>query len=179
VRWGPQGVAGPTAVTGPNQGTQGCSHIDDRGSHPYGSSMATPLTDSVVNEVVTDLKDRLRKVQSVRFMPKLSYSVVTFSRTDNAIVSPWGQAFSLLADVAAFPRKALTRFSRAPPARPERARGEARSGRGLGLISASSRPLVGRSQHISLQYSFGYEKHTHHAAHAPFRRPIFLRGSGG
>jgi hypothetical protein len=28
--------------------------------------------------------------------------------TDNAIVSPWGQAFSLLADVAAFPRKALT-----------------------------------------------------------------------
>src|SRR3984893_4467442 len=42
------------------------------------------------------------------FMPKLSYSVVSFSRTDNAIVSPWGQAFSLLADVAAFPRKALT-----------------------------------------------------------------------
>jgi hypothetical protein len=41
-------------------------------------------------------------------MPKLSYSVVSFSRTDNAIVSPWGQAFSLLADVAAFPRKALT-----------------------------------------------------------------------
>jgi hypothetical protein len=40
-------------------------------------------------------------------MLKLSYSVVSFSRTDNALVSPWGQAFSLLADVAAFPRKAL------------------------------------------------------------------------
>ena len=49
------------------------------------------VTDSVVNEVVKDLKDRLRKVRSVRFMPKLSYSVVSFSRTDNAIVSPWGQ----------------------------------------------------------------------------------------
>jgi hypothetical protein len=66
------------------------------------------VTDSVVNEVVKDLKDRLRKVQSVRFMPKLSYSVVSFSRTDNAMVSPWGQAFSLLADVVAFSRKALT-----------------------------------------------------------------------
>ena len=66
------------------------------------------VTDRVINEVVKDLKDRLRKVQSVSFLPKLSYSVVSFSRTDNAMVSPWGQAFSLLADVAAFPRKALT-----------------------------------------------------------------------
>ena len=66
------------------------------------------VTDRVIDEVVKDLKDRLRKVQSVSFMPKLSYSVVSFSRTDNAMVSPWGQAFSLLADVAAFPRKALT-----------------------------------------------------------------------
>jgi hypothetical protein len=66
------------------------------------------VTDRVVNEVVKDLKDRLRKVQSASFMPKLSYSVVRFSRTNNAMVSPWGQAFSLLADVAAFPRKALT-----------------------------------------------------------------------
>ena len=50
----------------------------------------------------------MRKVQSANFMPKLSYSVVSFSRTDNAMVSPWGQAFSLLADITAFPRKALT-----------------------------------------------------------------------
>ena len=41
-------------------------------------------------------------------MPKLSYSLVSFARTDNALVSPWGQAFSLLADIALFPRKALT-----------------------------------------------------------------------
>jgi hypothetical protein len=66
------------------------------------------VTDRVITEVVENLKDRLRKVQSANSMPKLSYSVVSFSRTDNAMVSPWGQAFSLLADVAAFPRKALT-----------------------------------------------------------------------
>jgi hypothetical protein len=34
--------------------------------------------------------------------------MISFSRTDNAMVSPWGQAFSLLADIAVFPRKALT-----------------------------------------------------------------------
>jgi hypothetical protein len=64
--------------------------------------------DDVITKVVTEIKDRLQKAQSVSFMPKLSYSVLSFSRTDNAMVSPWGQAFSLLADVAAFPRKALT-----------------------------------------------------------------------
>ena len=42
------------------------------------------------------------------FMPKLSYSMVGFVRTNNALVSPWGQAFSLLVDIAAFPRKVLT-----------------------------------------------------------------------
>jgi hypothetical protein len=66
------------------------------------------VTDSVITQVVENLKDRLRKVQSANFMPKLSYSVVSFSRTDNAMVSPWRQAFSLLADVTAFPRKVLT-----------------------------------------------------------------------
>jgi hypothetical protein len=66
------------------------------------------VTDRVIGEVVENLKDRLRKVQSANSMPKLSHSVVSFSRTDNTMVSPWGQAFSLLADVAAFPRKALT-----------------------------------------------------------------------
>jgi hypothetical protein len=66
------------------------------------------VSDDVITKVVTEIKDRLQKARSVSFMPKLSYSVISFSRTDNAMVSPWGQAFSLLADVAAFPRKALT-----------------------------------------------------------------------
>ena len=50
----------------------------------------------------------MEKAQSTNFMPKLSYSSITFTSTDNAFASPWGQAYSLLSDVAAFPRKALT-----------------------------------------------------------------------
>ncbi len=66
------------------------------------------VTDDVITKVVENLKERLSKTQSCDFMPKLSYSVVGFGRLDNATSSPWGQAFSLLADIAAFPRKALT-----------------------------------------------------------------------
>jgi hypothetical protein len=50
----------------------------------------------------------LGKALSANFMQKLSYSTVTFAGTDNALSSPWGQAYSLLSDVATFPRKALT-----------------------------------------------------------------------
>jgi len=66
------------------------------------------VTEDVIAQVVEDLKERLTKAQSANFMPKLSYSMVSFVRTDNAYVSPWGQAFSLLVDIATFPRKALT-----------------------------------------------------------------------
>lgn len=66
------------------------------------------VTEDVINRVVENLKGRLGKAHSGNFMPKLSYSAISFARTDNTLVSPWGQAFSLLADVAAFPRKALT-----------------------------------------------------------------------
>lgn len=66
------------------------------------------VTDDVIARVGDSLKDRLRKAQSADFMPKLSYSVVGFLRTNNSLVSPWGQAFSLLADIAAFPRRVLT-----------------------------------------------------------------------
>lgn len=66
------------------------------------------VTEDVITHVIDNLKDRLTKAQSANFMPKLSYSRVTFAGTSNNFVSPWGQAFSLLADVIAFPRKALT-----------------------------------------------------------------------
>ena len=64
------------------------------------------VTPDVIAKVLESLKDRLEKAQSTNFMPKLSYSSVTFTSTDNAFASPWGQAYSLLSDVAAFPRKA-------------------------------------------------------------------------
>jgi hypothetical protein len=66
------------------------------------------VTEDVIEQVVKNLKDRLRKAQLANFIPKISYSVVSFAGTEKGLVSPWGQAFSLLSDIAAFPRKALT-----------------------------------------------------------------------
>ena len=62
----------------------------------------------VITSVEKSLKERLIKAQTANFMPKLSYSMVTFSGTETALASPWGQAYSLFSDVATFPRKALT-----------------------------------------------------------------------
>jgi hypothetical protein len=64
------------------------------------------VTPDVVEKVVANLKVRLTKAQSSNFMPKLSYSSISFTSTEGAFSSPWGQAYSLLSDVAAFPRKA-------------------------------------------------------------------------
>jgi hypothetical protein len=66
------------------------------------------VTEDVIEKVVASLKTRLTKAQTANFMPTLSYSVLGFAATENESASPWGQAFSLLADVADFPRKALT-----------------------------------------------------------------------
>jgi hypothetical protein len=66
------------------------------------------LTDDAIGKIVQTLEERLKKAQSESFMPKLSYSNVAFHVADNKWASPWGQAYSLLADVAEFPRKALT-----------------------------------------------------------------------
>jgi hypothetical protein len=66
------------------------------------------VTADVITRVEEALKSRLRKAQSANFMPKLSYSRLSFASTDNALASPWGQAYSLLSDLATFPRKALT-----------------------------------------------------------------------
>lgn len=66
------------------------------------------VTDNEVNRVIGNLKERLNKAQSANFMPTLSFSSVSFKTSDNTMVSPWGQAFSLLSDIVNFPRKALT-----------------------------------------------------------------------
>ena len=41
-------------------------------------------------------------------MPTLWYSTINFVGTHRNLISPWGQALSLLVDIATFPRKALT-----------------------------------------------------------------------
>ncbi|MEI7638871.1 MAG: hypothetical protein WCJ37_16300 [Syntrophus sp. (in: bacteria)] len=66
------------------------------------------VTENEINRVIENLKERLSKAKSANFMPKLSYSTVSFKTADNIMVSPWGQAFSLLSDITTFPRKALT-----------------------------------------------------------------------
>src|SRR5881296_1287289 len=58
------------------------------------------FTADVITHLEESLKERLVKAQSANFMPKLSYSTVSFAGTDNALASPWGQAYSLLSDVA-------------------------------------------------------------------------------
>jgi hypothetical protein len=65
------------------------------------------VTNDDIERIVDNLKDRLNKAQSANFMPTLSYSVVSFVSTENASASPWGQAFSFLADAAAYPRNAV------------------------------------------------------------------------
>ena len=66
------------------------------------------VTPDAIDKVVASLKVRLTKAQSSNFMPKVSYSPISLSSAENAFASPWGQAFSLLSDIAAYPRRALT-----------------------------------------------------------------------
>jgi hypothetical protein len=65
------------------------------------------VTEEVIEQVVKSFEDRLTKAQTANFVPTLSYSNLSFSPTENDRVSPWGQAYTLLADIALFPRKAL------------------------------------------------------------------------
>jgi hypothetical protein len=66
------------------------------------------VTEDVIAKVVENLKNRLTMAQKNNFMPKLSYSSISFAYTDNEFASPWQQAYSLLSDIATFPRNALT-----------------------------------------------------------------------
>lgn len=66
------------------------------------------VSSDIIEKVVASLKERLEKAESANFMPTLSYSLLSFSLNQNDLVSPWGQAYSLLSDIATFPRKAVT-----------------------------------------------------------------------
>jgi hypothetical protein len=68
------------------------------------------VPENVIEHVERDLMERLTKAQSANFMPRFTYSSIAFNSTTNDWASPWGQAFSLLYDIAVFPREALTDF---------------------------------------------------------------------
>jgi hypothetical protein len=66
------------------------------------------LTPEIIDKVIESLRVRLTKAQQSDFMPKITYSSISFSSTEGPFSSPWAQAYSLLSDIAAFPRKANT-----------------------------------------------------------------------
>jgi hypothetical protein len=66
------------------------------------------VTREVIDKVKASLKERLTKAKSANFLPKLTYSRLTFADVDNSCASPWGQAYSLLSDIAGYPRRAIT-----------------------------------------------------------------------
>jgi hypothetical protein len=66
------------------------------------------VTDDVVQRVVQGLIERLTRARGANFMPTLSYSAISFVGSNRNLISPWGQALSLLMHAARFPREALT-----------------------------------------------------------------------
>lgn len=62
----------------------------------------------VLEQVLNRLQERLTKGQSANFLPVISYSSVGFSSYTNEWTNPWGQAWALLSDMVAFPRRVMT-----------------------------------------------------------------------
>ncbi len=67
-----------------------------------------PVPQEAIEKVEKSLKERLIKAQTANFMPALTYSPIQFSTQSNTWANPWGQAYALLSDIAAFPRQSLT-----------------------------------------------------------------------
>lgn len=64
------------------------------------------LRPSIVEEIITALKARLHKALDGNFLPEVSFLGINFcSEAESEIVSPWGQALSLLEALARFPRE--------------------------------------------------------------------------
>jgi hypothetical protein len=66
------------------------------------------VTPDILNRVAETLAQRLERASLGNLLPDVTYSRVGFSASQNDWASPWGQAYSLLAAVAAFPRKVLS-----------------------------------------------------------------------
>ncbi len=67
------------------------------------------LGKEVIDEIVSDLSERLKKAVSGRFLPQISYMEVSFSpKLESEAVSSWGQALSIVEAIAKFPRELVT-----------------------------------------------------------------------
>lgn len=67
------------------------------------------IPDSVVENILDELKSRLDRTRSDKIIPSVAYSTVAFNPSQSSEwSSPWGQAFTLLKGIAAFPRQSMT-----------------------------------------------------------------------
>lgn len=65
----------------------------------------------VMDKIIGSLVDRLRKAANGNFVPEISYSPIAFREESTEFSNSWGQASSLLAEIAIYPRKAaIDRF---------------------------------------------------------------------
>ncbi|BBA70620.1 hypothetical protein [Geobacter sulfurreducens] len=64
------------------------------------------LGKEVIDEIVSDLTERLQKAMNGRFLPQISYTEVSFSpNKDSETSSCWVQALSLMEAISRFPRE--------------------------------------------------------------------------
>jgi len=65
------------------------------------------VTENQIELMMAGLKSRLEKAITGDFIPKLSYSKIVFDSSEQSHIAPWGQAFTLLYNIAIFSRKAI------------------------------------------------------------------------
>lgn len=66
------------------------------------------VSESQINKMMGSLKARLEKALAGDFIPKLSYSEIVFNVSEQPHIDPWGQAFTILYNIAIFSRKAIS-----------------------------------------------------------------------
>ncbi|MDD3893609.1 MAG: hypothetical protein PHU36_01105 [Syntrophomonadaceae bacterium] len=67
------------------------------------------LPDAVIGEILSNLKERLKKASSNKFMPEVSYNSIGFHYQKHSDwVAQWDQPLFLLIQIAEFPRKSVT-----------------------------------------------------------------------
>lgn len=64
--------------------------------------------ENVIDQVMNRFKERLSSAATGSLLPSVTYSAITFKPTASNNSSPWGQAYTLLHDLARFPRRAIT-----------------------------------------------------------------------
>jgi hypothetical protein len=70
--------------------------------------LAGSVSPHVIERILGDLKRRWGKAVSGHSVPEISFTPISFRPDQREFSNSWGQAFSLLNEIAAFPREATT-----------------------------------------------------------------------